>query len=85
MQPHGSIATLSGVGIKETNVSLKTENTAWAHHLASMLTVICIQTILQIDLTKVSSIALATECDNLDENEFKNVVLSVEKSDHGLV
>ena len=31
LQPHGSIATLSGIGIKETNtVSLKTENTAWA-------------------------------------------------------
>ena len=84
MQPHGSIATLSGIGIKETNVSLKTENAAWAYcHLASMLTVI--QTIFQIDQNKVSSVALATECDNLDENELKIVVLSVEKSDHGLV
>ena len=48
-----------------------------------MLTVI--KTCSQIDQTKVSSVALATDCDNLDENEFKSVAMSLEKADHGFV
>ena len=79
-QPHGSIATLTGIGVKETNVSLETENAAWA---SSMFTVI--KTYSQIDQTKVSSVAFATECDNLDENELGNIAKSPEKSDHGFV
>ena len=60
---------------------LKTENAAWA---SCMLTVI--KTYLQIDQTKVSSVALATECDNLDENELKSVAMCPpERSDHGFL
>ena len=39
----------------------------------------------QIDQTKVSSVALATECDNLDDNDLKSVEMALEKSDHGFV
>ena len=83
-QPHGSIATLSGIGIKETNtvsfdIKLKT-----LHGHLCMFTVI-IKTCSQIDQTKVSSVALATECDNLDENDLKSVEMALEKSDHGFV
>ena len=40
---------------------------------------------VQIDQTKISSVALATECDNLDENELGSVAMSLEKSDHGFI
>ena len=39
----------------------------------------------QIDQTKVSSIALGTECDNLDDSDLKSVEMAHEKSDHGFV
>ena len=59
-------------------------NTAWA---SSKLTVIKTYSHVQNDQTKVSEfIALATECDILDdENDHRSVAMSLEKSDHGFV
>jgi hypothetical protein len=71
--------------MKETyTVSMKTENAAWASLCVDSHWQI-IKTYLQIDQTKVSSVAFATECDNLDENDLKSVAVSLEKSDHGFV
>ena len=51
-----------------------------------MLTVIKTYSHVQINPTKVSSVALATECDIFDdENDHKSVAMSLEKSDHGFV
>ena len=80
-QPHGSIATLSGIGVKETNVSLNSTNAVSVGMYVKLL----LKLYLQIDQTKVSSIALATECDNLDEHELGGVAMSLEKSDDGLI
>ena len=65
-----------------TECKLETKTiTAWA---SSMLTVIKSYSHVQIDQTKVSSIALTTECDILDD-ENRSVAMSLEKSDHGFV